>query len=135
MTWDLASLSPLRTLSGHSLAVLQLLACGDHLVSLDKAGSLLYFWDALQASEGSEKKELVGMLLLLFDSLVRLNTHQLINLPNLLFVVVETHLIGQICLISDYFGQMCLIFYDFCLKSDHFSPMTLNINIFYHAVM
>ena len=58
MTWHLASLSPLHSLPGHSLAVLQLLSCGDLLVSLDKSGRLL-LWDAARASLAGEEEALV----------------------------------------------------------------------------
>ena len=61
MTWHLASLSPLHSLPGHSLAVLQLLSCGDLLVSLDKSGRLL-LWDAARASLAGEEEALVRRL-------------------------------------------------------------------------
>jgi hypothetical protein len=52
VTWHLPSLTPLHQLLGHTAAVMQILACGDRLLSLDRTGGLV-LWDADSASSAA----------------------------------------------------------------------------------
>jgi len=50
--WELTSLTPLQVLGAHTSAIVQIQACGERLVSLDKSGSIV-IWNSILASDSS----------------------------------------------------------------------------------